>query len=227
MQYEFEASGQSIHDERAEMDAKPKTLTPRQRERRETILKTVRDHLAQYGYDELSMRKIAAAASVSPSTLYEIYDSKDSLILYAIGESLNKLSEDESKYQPGLDRFLRRLESIAELFLKNPQTGEAITKLLFQNSSSSIAKEVLLVNAINARRVSLEEMVAQRQLIKDVDIDFYARSLISLTWGTALFWQNRILEPEDVSAELIRSSMAILLPISTGKAKQRIQDILR
>jgi len=208
------------------MDAKRKTLTPRQLERRETILQTVRDHLAQYGYDEVSMRKIAAAASVSPSTLYEIYDSKDSLILYAIGESLNMLSEDESKYEPGLDRFLRRLHSIADLFLKNPQTGEAMTKLLFQNSSSSMAKEVLLINAINARRVSLEEMVAQKQLTKDVDIEFYARSLISLTWGTALFWQNGILKPEDVSTELIRSSMALLLPIVTGKAKKKIQGIL-
>lgn len=208
------------------MDAKRKTLTPRQLERRETILQTVRDHLAQYGYDEVSMRKIAAAASVSPSTLYEIYDSKDSLILYAIGESLNMLSEDESKYEPGLDRFLRRLHSIADLFLKNPQTGEAMTKLLFQNSSSSMAKEVLLINAINARRVSLEEMVAQKQLTKDVDIEFYARSLISLTWGTALFWQNGILKPEDVSTELIRSSMALLLPIVTGTAKKKIQDIL-
>jgi len=208
------------------MDAKRKTLTPRQLERRETILQTVRDHLTEYGYDQLSMRKIAAAASVSPSTLYEIYDSKDSLILYAISESISNLSEDESKYEPGLDRFLRRLQSIAELFLNDPQTGEAMIKLLFQNSSSSMAKEVLLINAIKARRVSLEEMIAQRQLIKDVDIDFYARSLISLTWGSALFWQNGILEPKDVSAELIRSSMALLLPIATGNARKRIQGIL-
>ncbi len=209
------------------MDANQKMLTPRQLKRRETILQTVRDHLAEYGYDELSMRKIAAAASVSPSTLYEIYDSKDALILRAIGESLSELSEEESKYEPGLDRFLRRLESIADLFLKNPQTGKAMTQLLFQNSSSSTAKEVLLINAINARKVSLEEMHARKQLIKDVDIDFYARSLISLTWGTALFWQNGILEPNDVRTELIRSSMALLLPIATGKAKKRIQDILR
>jgi len=208
------------------MDAKRKTLTTRQLERRETILQTVRDHLAKNGYDELSMRKIAAAASVSPSTLYEIYDSKDSLILTAIGESLSKLSEDESNYERGLDRFLRRLNSISDLFLKNPQTGEAVTKLLFQNPSSSMAKEVLLINAINARRVSLEEMVAQKQLNEDVDIDFYARSLISLTWGTALFWQNGILKPEDFSAELIRSSMALLLPIARGNARKRIQGIL-
>jgi len=132
----------------------------------------VRDHLTEYGYEELSMRKIAAAASVSPSTLYEIYESKDSMILYAIGESLSNLSVQENNYAPGLDRFLRRLESIADLFLKNPQTGEAITKLLFQNSSNLMAREILLVNAINARRISLEEMRAQKQLIGEIDINF-------------------------------------------------------
>ena len=208
------------------MEADRKSLTPRQLERRETILQTVRDHLTEYGYDELSMRKIAAAASVSPSTLYEIYDSKDSLILRAIGESLSNLSEEETKYEPGLDRFLRRLESIADLFLKNPQTGKAMTQLLFQNSSSSMAKEVLLTNAINARKISLEEMFARKQLVSNIDIDFYARSLISLTWGTALFWQNGIIEPKEVRDELIRSSLALLLPIARGKAKKRIQDIL-
>lgn len=90
-----------------------------------------------------------------------------------------------------------------------------------------MAKEVLLINAIDARRVSLEEMLDRKQLIKEVDIDFYARSLISLTWGTALFWQNGILEPQSVKTELIRSSMALLLPVATVKAKERIQDILR
>jgi len=185
----------------------------------------VRDHLTEYGYEELSMRKIAAAASVSPSTLYEIYESKDSMILYAIGESLSNLSVQENNYAPGLDRFLRRLESIADLFLKNPQTGEAITKLLFQNSSNLMAREILLVNAINARRISLEEMRAQKQLIGEIDIDFYARSLISLTWGTALFWQNGIINPKNVRSELIKSSLALLLPISTAKARKRIQSI--
>lgn len=209
------------------MSTDTKSLTPRQVERRETILQTVRDHLAEYGYTELSMRKIAAAASVSPSTLYEIYDSKESLILYAIAESLSELAEEEIQYEPGIARFLHRLESIANLFLNNPQTAEAITKLLFQNTSNSMAREILLVNAIAARKVSLQEMLAQKQLAKGTDIEFYARSLISLTWGTALFWQNNLVEPRDVRTELIRSSVALLLPVSTGKARKMIVDILR
>jgi len=148
------------------------------------------------------------------------------MILSAVGESLSNLSVEENKYEPGLDRFLRRLESIADLFLQNPQTGEAITKLLFQNASNLMAREILLVNAINARKTSLEEMLAQKQLIRDIDIDFFARSLISLTWGTALSWQNGIIDPKNLRAELIRSSLALLLSVSTGRAKKRIQSLL-
>jgi len=209
------------------MDVKQgKGLTPRQTKRRATILRTVREQLRLYGYDELSMRKIAAAASVSPSTLYEIYGSKESLILYAIGDSIDSLSSEESKYEPGLDRFLHRLESIANLFIDDPGRGEAIATLFFEHSEGSIANEILLVNAINARKTSLEEMLAQKQLIKGIDLDFYARTLVSITWGTALLWLKGMLDAKDFRNELVRSSLALLLSVSTGQAKKVIQSVV-
>lgn len=207
-------------------DFKKKTMTPRQIARRNAIVQTVQTQLSNEGFDALSMRKIAAIAGVSPSTLYEIYGSKEALILYAVGGSITNLTQQEEKYAPGLERLLHRLDSVASFFVDNPETGEAMTKLLFQNSGNSPAKEIFMINAVNARRKSLEEMLAEKEIAADTEINFYARTLISVTWGTVLFWLKDMLSLEELRNELVRASMAVVLPIATRKSKPRIQEIL-
>jgi AcrR family transcriptional regulator len=207
-------------------DTKTKTMTPRQIARRNAIVDAVRDQLEEEGYDALSMRNIASIAGVSPSTLYEIYGSKESLIIYAIGGRISDLSQEEEQYEPGLERFLHRLESIASFFMDASDSGDAIARLLFQNSGESPAKEIFMVNAVKARKTSLEEMLARKQIAADTDIDFYARTLISVTWGTVLFKMKDMLALEDLRNELVRASMAVILPIATRKSKARIQEII-
>jgi AcrR family transcriptional regulator len=208
------------------VSSKDKAMTPRQLARRNAILETVRTQLEMEGFDALSMRKIAAIAGVSPSTLYEIYGGKESLILYAVGDSISNLSSQEEQYEPGLDRFLHRLDSVASFFTNNPDTGEAMAKLLFQNSGESPAKQIFLDNAVSARKTSLEEMLKEKEIAIDTDLDFYARTLISATWGTVLFWLKGTISIDDVPNELLRASLTIILPISTRKSKPRIQEIL-
>lgn len=207
-------------------DKTEKSMTPRQIARRKAILEAVRAQLDEEGYDALSMRKVAAIAGVSPSTLYEIYDSKEALILYAVGGSISQLSTQEEQYHPGLDRFLHRLESIAHFFVDTPDTGEAMTRLLFQSSGDSPAKQIFLDNAVRARRRSLEEMLSQREILAEADLDFYARTLVSVTWGTVLFWFKGVLPREKLHHELVRASMSVVLPIATRKSKPRISEIV-
>ena len=206
--------------------SREKSMTPRQIARREAILDTVRAHLLEGGYEALSMRNIAAAAGVSPSTLYEIYDSKESLILIAVGSTLGNLSQEEEQYEPGLDRFLHRLDSVASFITDHPEIGEAMTKLLFQSTGESMAREVLMVNAVAARRTSLEEMRDQKEIDNGADIEFYARTLVSVTWGSVLLWQNDMLSLDQFRNEFVRASLTAIQPIATRKSKPRINELL-
>lgn len=203
-----------------------KTLTPRQQARRASILESVRSQLEESGYEGVSMRKVAEQANVSPSTLYDIYGSKESLILYAIENNLRNLAVEEDQYEPGLERFLHRLESISHFYEDTPDTAEAITKLFFQGNADSPANEVFLVNAIEARRTSLNEMLEMKQLKRGFDVEFYSRALISVTWGTALFWMKGFIRSEDFRSELVRSSMSMLLHGMTSKARTRTLEII-
>lgn len=208
------------------MRTKEKTLTPRQIKRREAILKAVQTIVKKEGFAGINMRKVAVAASVSPSTLYDIYDSKESLIFYAYEESINNLIKDESNYNPGINRFIKRLGSFADLLTKNPGIAETIAKILFTPSSQTRDNDTPIARGIEARKTSLEEMLSEKELIKNTDIDFYARALNSLTWGTTIHWQAGILTAKEYRKEFIRSSLTVILPACTKPTKAIILETI-
>lgn len=200
-----------------------KELTARQKARREAILEAVRRLLDESGYDGVSMRQVATEAGVSPSTLYEIYDSKDTLILQSVRNYFDQIEETETGVEPGLDRLVSRLESIGSFFQSSPKQGEGVSRLLFQNSDNDLSTQVLLLNAFDARRRSLEEMVDAGQITQPPDLDLLARTLVSITWGTVLFHQRGVLGSADVTRELVRESMSVLLPhAASPRIKRRM-----
>ena len=203
-----------------------KNLTPRQEARRTAILDAVRFQLTEYGYEGVSMRKVAEQAGVSPSTLYEIYQSKEHLILYAIAENIRSLGVEEGEYEPGLERFLHRLESVSSFFVQDVDTGMAVAKVFLRAEKDSPATEIFLFNAIQARKTSLLEMLEMKQLKSDTDIEFFSRALISMTWGTALLWTRDFVPSERLRGELIRGSLSLLLPQATKKSFKRMSEII-
>ena len=56
-----------------------KPLTPRQEVRREKILSAARKLVASQGYDGMVMSDLAEVAEVSPTTLYNLFNTKDEL----------------------------------------------------------------------------------------------------------------------------------------------------
>jgi len=201
-------------------------LTPRQLARRRLILKCVRSQLEEKGYEGMNMREVAKQANVSPSTLYDIYQSKEHLILYALEEKLHDLAVEESPYEPGLERFVHRLESIAEFFENDAETAFSITQLFLRASADSPANEILLANAIEARKLSLLEMLEKKQLRPEIDVGFYSRALVSVTWGTAIMFARDFISIGDFQSELIRSSISLLLPVSTETSLRRMSEII-
>jgi len=201
-------------------------LTPRQQARRGLILKCVRSQLEENGYEGVSMRRVAEQANVSPSTLYEIYKNKEHLILYALEEKLRGLVVEEGVYEPGLERFVHRLESIAGFFESDVETGLSIIELFLRASANSPANEILLANAIEARKSSLLEMLEKKELKPDVDVEFYSRTLVSLTWGTAILFARDFITVGDFRSELIRSSISLLLPVSTENSSKRMSKVI-
>jgi len=78
------------------------------------------------------MRELAVIADVSTSTLYNLYQSKDTLILAALEDQLADINAVVAETNTsGLGRFLAHVEAVADQIVETPQYAEAMGTMLF------------------------------------------------------------------------------------------------
>lgn len=205
-------------------DAVSKSLTPLQKQRRERILQAVRDQLEAGGYDGVSMRDLAGLANVSPTTLYNLFDSKDTLILAALTDLLAQLEQAVEKTNTtGLDRLLVNADEVAKQILNTPHYAEAMARLLFNAAPDDPITEVLLHNTVGNNRVALMDMCEAGEFRRDVDIDLFARRLSSNGWMLILQWMKGYIPNSELREEYRRGVVLTLLPAMTPKTARKYQ----
>ena len=74
----------------------------RQLEREESILSAAREALADKGYDGVTMNALAEKAGVVKKTLYNLYGSKDALLLAAVSEVISGYRGEAARAEPGI-----------------------------------------------------------------------------------------------------------------------------
>jgi TetR/AcrR family transcriptional regulator, cholesterol catabolism regulator len=199
-----------------------KDMTPRQAERRERILGTVRDLLARTGYEGLSMRDVAESAGVSPTTLYNLFQSKDGLVLAGLEDLLQRLSDSARvEEQSGLARLIASAEAVADQVVRTPRYAEAMARMLFNSAPADPICRMLLGEAIRQNRLRLEEMREQHELRGDLDPDHVARLLAGDSWSTILLWMKGFVALQDFPREYLRRLLATLTPLMTPQGLRR------
>lgn len=112
-----------------------RALTPRQRERRERILSTTYELLAEHGYDGVSMKMIAKSAKVAERTLFNIYSSKDLLIATSARERSDgiMLSIMDNVGEGELAYFYSLADTLAYETLAAPSLARGLATVLVRN----------------------------------------------------------------------------------------------
>ena len=97
-----------------DIQATQRSLTPNQQARRARILEAARALVAEHGYDGMIMRDVATAAHVSPTTLYNLYNTKDELLLEALRDAVAEGWQRAAQVVPdlGLQRLLEQTPSV-------------------------------------------------------------------------------------------------------------------
>jgi len=97
---------------------------------RKEILEVSRSLLIEEGFSKMSMRKIAADANVSATSIYLHFKNKDELLLALIEDSITHLAKALSKSINGNGDAISKLETLADAFLEfaleRPQEYEII-----------------------------------------------------------------------------------------------------
>src|SRR5688500_16786813 len=106
-------------------------------ERRTRILEAARTLVTKHGYDGLTMRDLAAAARVSVPTLYNLFGSKDAILVTELERSAvviaSRIQQGGSFFARGMAAFEAGMDMIEEspelyralmrMFLTSPDTA--------------------------------------------------------------------------------------------------------
>tara|TARA_B110000495_G_scaffold101708_1_gene87860 strand:- start:635 stop:1252 length:618 start_codon:yes stop_codon:yes gene_type:complete len=204
-----------------------KILTAVQQQRRERILLSARDQLSQFGYEGLNMRELAVIADVSTSTLYNLYQSKDTLILAALEDQLADINAVVAETNTsGLGRFLARVEAVADQIVETPKYAEAMGKMLFGADAHDPIVQLLIGTSLSFNREELAEMASCGELRQETDRNFLARSLSSTGWSTVLMWMKGYVALHDFKQEYVRNAVTMMLPYVTQAAEVRLRQRL-
>jgi AcrR family transcriptional regulator len=205
-----------------------KILTAVQQQRRERILLSARDQLSQFGYEGLNMRELAVIADVSTSTLYNLYQSKDTLILAALEDQLEDINAVVAETNTlGLGRFLARVEAVADQIVETPKYAEAMGKMLFGADAHDPIVQLLIGSSLSFNREELAEMAGCGELRQETDRNFLARSLSSTGWSTVLMWMKGYVALHDFKQEYVRNAVTMMLPYVTQAAEVRLRQHLQ
>lgn len=208
--------------------ASSKTLTANQQARRLRILLAARDLVAQHGYDGMIMRDVATAANVSPTTLYNLYNTKDELLLEALRESVaegwNRASEEVAEI--GYQRIVVQLHHSVEQAREEPAYAKAITQALLRANEGDQLVDVLLNRIQRGVTASLMAMQGRKQLKEGVDTEKLAWALVSVYWSNFMLWSKGLVAIDDLEHELKRAYLSYLLPVVQGKIKKDIRNQL-
>ena len=174
---------------------------------KERIFDVSIDLFSQYGYDGVSIRQIAKEVGIKESSIYNHYQSKESILESILSYYINEMLKEEAPvmkpkenlnidfdhfYKEGSDRFISKLSEekmmkITRIFLVESYHNEKIKKFV---------KESIIGYAINGWEELFNLMKEMNFIRKDADIKQLAESFYY--YGLFLLYEHFIINyPED------------------------------
>jgi AcrR family transcriptional regulator len=109
-------------------------LTDDQRDRRQRIIDAAFELGAEWGYDAVQMRDVAATANVSLATIYRYFSSKDHLLAAAMSDWTARLHTRVTTSPPKGDTMAERLIDVllraCSALQRQPKLGAALVRAL-------------------------------------------------------------------------------------------------
>lgn len=203
-----------------------KPLTPKQEDRRRRILSAARKMVADHGYDGMVMSEVAENAGVSPTTLYNLYNTKDELLLEALRDLLVESYQQLDQQVPperGWQYLHRVVQNGAELRRSEPAYGEAIVNALLRSVPGDALTQLLLENVRQDFHYSLEKMAQRGELAPNVDIEHLAIILLGNYWSTFLLMSKGVEKLPRLRLSLEINMLSVLLASTHGDTRSEIE----
>jgi AcrR family transcriptional regulator len=198
----------------------------RQHERKQNILSAAREALAEKGYDGVTMNALAEKAGVVKKTLYNLYGSKDELLLAAISEVIEGYRGEAARAEAGIPAILSNRVAANQRIVETPAYAEAMTKALVQAPPDHPLVRVLLWDSDAMLTGHLETAAIRGELVPGVDIPALADQLAAQGWGTIVLWMKGLIPLADFEARSVNGLLVLLLGVTRGARREALAEMM-
>jgi AcrR family transcriptional regulator len=162
---------------------------------------------------------------VVKKTLYNLYGSKDGLLIAAISEVIQgyRATPDAER---GIGSLIASRAAAARQIAATPEYADAMARALSQSEPGHPLVKVLLQDAVAECALHLQSARARGELVPEADTDELAEQLISQVWGLILLWQKGLVSLAEFENRSIRGLLTTLLAVARGPRRRMLDDLL-
>jgi AcrR family transcriptional regulator len=194
-----------------------RVLTTEQVGRRDRILSIARDLLTDRGAAGVTMREIAHRSGVTLKTLYDIYGSKDELLVAAVRERVNAVftkAEEVSEGLKGVPRLLHYVDLHSDGVRATQAFSRAVAPLLAGPVDRFGSEEVY----IRFHGAALNDVREAGELRAGADPVRIVQVLMLTMTGTLQIWAKDQVSADEMFALNRLIAAQTVLPVVTGES---------
>ena len=205
-----------------------KYASPAQAERRKRILRETLKLLASESPSDISMAQIAELSDVSTKTLYNLFKSRNGLLLAAAAQTRadTQNSANVTSAPAGISRILELTRRTMDTFERSPE---------FMESAMSVVVGISAEDEAQHHRVGITQkwfhealLVAESedQLLPETDCMQLSQLLAASQWGVTLMWQKGLISLETLRRQAIIKHCLDLMPFCRTETRKWLDDLL-
>jgi AcrR family transcriptional regulator len=217
-----------VTPETARRAARGSYSSPRQEARQRRILEVARHEISTAGYDAITMQALALAAGVSNKTLYNLYGTKDQLLLAAVSDLLGNLEHHATveAAEPGIPQLLAFTDVVFQQIVDTPRYAEVMARSLYQAPAGHKLVDVLLGGTVRVSERALDAEQEAGGFLATVDTGALASILAAHQWGLVLLWSKDLVTLDDIGRRARDSQRMTLLPLCTPDRRRALEGSL-
>jgi len=208
--------------------ARGKYASPAQAERRRRILRETLKLLQDASPADISMAQIAELSDVSTKTLYNLFKSRNGLLLAAAAQ-IRADTQNSAKVMSapvGISRILELTRRTMDTFEQSPEFMESAMSIVVGISAEDEAEHHRVGSTQNWFHEALLVAESEDQLIPGTDCTQLSQLLAASQWGVTLMWQKGLISLETLRRQAIIKHCLDLMPFCRMETREWLDALL-
>ena len=205
-----------------------KYASPAQIERRKRILRETLALLASESPSGISMAQIAELSDVSTKTLYNLFKSRNGLLLAAAAQTRADIQSSVTVMNApaGISRILELTRGTMDTFEQSPEFMESAMSVVVGISAEDEAEHHRIGITQQWFHEALLVAESEGQLLPGTDCMQVSQLLTASQWGVTLMWQKGLISLEALKRQTIIKHCLDLMPFCRSETAEWLDELL-